>query len=147
MAHHAISENSKRHRSRSGFPKKPSNAKGGAVLYNYATAPRTHTFAPLPFHLLPQPSHFQIHINTYFHRQTLTRSKRWRRRRELRNRRIRAPRRRAPKSSVTKSGCHHERERRNSTDWWSRAFCLTVSPSDGGRPSVSPSPCLIPTKL
>ena len=55
-AHHAISDNSERRKSWSGFPK-TLECKEVGVLYYYAAAPHAHAFPPLPF-CLPPPSHF-----------------------------------------------------------------------------------------
>ena len=96
-----------------GFPKTLNYEEVGKVLYNFAAASQVSTFATLPFHFPPQSSHFQFHIHTCSHRQTLIRYERWRRRREQPNQRKQTPRKRAPAPDVTISGCHHERERRS----------------------------------
>ena len=114
---------------------KPLNAKGGGVLYNCAAAPRAPTFAILPFHLPPQPSHFQIHTRS--HRQSQNRSERWPLRRELETRR------RRPLEPAATSGCRRSSRRRRSIGWWKRAFSRTVSLSDGGRPASS-EPFIMP---
>ena len=53
MAQLAVAENSERRPSWERFPKNPRMRKVGGVLYNYAAAPHTSTFATLPFHLPP----------------------------------------------------------------------------------------------
>ena len=96
----------------SGFPKTLKCERVGGVLYNCAATPRAPTFATLPFHLPPRPSHFQIHIHARFRRQSPSGSKRWRLRGELRTQR-----RRASKPAVTRSGCRRAWGRQSSTSW------------------------------
>ena len=96
-----------------GFPKTLNYEEVGKVLYNFAAASQVSTFATLPFHFPPQSSHFQFHIHTCSHRQTLIGSERWRQRRERPNQRKQAPRRQAPAPDVTKSGCRREWERQS----------------------------------
>ena len=138
-AHIATSKNSKRRKSWSGFPKTLECEKWVRFLYNCVAALRAPSFATSSSSSAPR---FLIHIHTRFRRQSQTRSERWRRRGELETRR-----RRPPEPAVTMSGCRRSWGRRRSTGWWRRAFFLTTSPLNGGRPAVSPTQCLIPMKL